>query len=160
MSALFIGVLGVVLARSIATGIQNRNLASGRQTAVLVSRLGVQPRLTPGKLTNGLTPAEVVDLDVALRAGFLGRDVARIKIWNRDLRVVYSDDASLIGRRFPATDELEAALAGETKSEVSNLTAAENAQERSTDHKLLEVYTPIRFAAEQVPAGAFEIYLP
>ena len=60
LSALLIGVLGVVLARSIETGIRNRNLASARQTAVLVSRLGVQPRLTPGQLARGLSPAEIV----------------------------------------------------------------------------------------------------
>jgi diguanylate cyclase (GGDEF)-like protein len=158
-SALLIGVLGIVLARSIATGIQNRNLASARQTAVLVSRLGVQSRLTPGQLVRGLSAADVIDLDRALRAGFLGRDVARIKIWNRDNRVVYSDDGSLIGQRFPSTDELDEALEGKTESEVSNLTRAENTQERSNG-KLLEVYTPIRFAADQPPAGAFEIYLP
>jgi diguanylate cyclase (GGDEF)-like protein len=160
LSAVLIGVLGVVLARSIETGIQNRNLASARQTAELVSRLGLQPRLSPGQLANGLSEAELSDLDGALRSGFLGRDVARIKIWNRDQRVIYSDDPTLIDRRFPISDELEAAFAGKTVSEVSNLSRAENAQDHSTDHKLLEVYTPIQFAAGHRVAGAFEIYLP
>jgi diguanylate cyclase (GGDEF)-like protein len=160
LSALLIGVLGVVIARSIATGITNSNLASGRKTAVLVSRLGVQPRLTAAQLARGLSPAEVADLNGALRAGFFGRDVARIKIWNRDLRVVYSDDASLIGRRFPSSNELEAAFGGGTKSEVSSLGKAENALDRSAGKKLLEVYTPIQFSAGAQPAGAFEIYLP
>jgi len=160
LSAVLIGVLGLVLARSIETGITNRNLASGSQTAVLVSRLGVQPRLTPAQLARGLSESEVAALDRALRAGFLGRDVSRIKIWSRDLRVVYSDDASLIGHRFPASDELAKALEGQTASEVSTLTRAENARDHSADHKLLEVYTPIQFTAGTAPAGAFEIYLP
>jgi diguanylate cyclase (GGDEF)-like protein len=160
LSALLIGVLGVVLARSIASRIEHRNVASARQTAVLVSRLAVQPRLTRTQLARGLTPAEVADLDEALRAGFLGHGVSRIKIWNRDLRVVYSDNASLIGRRFPTNAEVDETLDGETHSEVSNLAGEENAQDHSSDGKLLEVYTPIQFAAHQPVAGAFEIYLP
>ena len=160
LSALLIGVLGGVLARSIETGIRHRNLASARRTAVLVSRLAVQPRLTPGRLARGLAPSEIVDLNQALRSGFLGRDVSRIKIWNRDLRVVYSDDAILIGKRYPSNEEVEKALGGETESEVTDLTREENAQDHNGDGRLLEVYTPIRFAADQPVAGAFEIYLP
>src|SRR3954468_2715000 len=90
LSAVLITVLGVVVARSIGSAITKRNLASGRQTAVLVSRLGVQPRLDAWQLDHGLAPSELVDLDHALHAGFIGRDVARIKIWNREHRVVYS----------------------------------------------------------------------
>ena len=158
-SALLIGVLGVVLARSIESGIKHRNLESARNSAVLVSRLGVQSRLTPGQLARGLSPAEIIDLDRALRSGF-GREVSRIKIWNADRRIVYSDDQFLIGRRFPTNAEVEEALEGKTESEISSLTGEENVQDRGTDDKLLEVYTPIQFATNAKPAGAFEIYLP
>ena len=161
LSAVLITVLGIVLARSIGTAITNRNLASGRQTAVLVSRLAVQPRLSASELAHGLSTAQVDALNRSLRAGFFGRDVARIKIWNRDNRVVYSDDPNLIGKRFPSDDKLDDALDHRvTSSEVSNLTGAENAEDRSAGSKLLEVYTPIQFTAGGQVAGAFEIYLP
>src|SRR5438876_1017903 len=135
LSALLIGVLGVVLARSIESGIKKRNLESARQSAVLVSKLGVQSRLTPGRLAKGLAPSETIDLDHALHAGFLGRDVSRINIWNRDLRVVYSDDSKLIGRRFTSNEELEKALGGETESEISNLGDEKRAQDQGTPGK-------------------------
>jgi diguanylate cyclase (GGDEF)-like protein len=159
-SALLIGVLGVVLARSIESGIQKRNLETARQSAVLVSRLGLQSRLTPGQLDRGLAPSEIIRLDRALNAGVIGREFARIKIWNRDLRVVYSDDQNLIGRRFPDTEEVEHALDGETESEITDLSGAENLHEPSTGEKFLEVYTPIQFAENKQPSGAFEVYLP
>ena len=150
LSALLIGVLGVVLARSIETGIRKRNLESARQSAVLVSRLGVQPRLTPGRLAKGLAPSEIIDLNHALHAGFLGRDVSRIKIWNRDLRVVYSDDCEPDRKPVPQQRRAREALGGETESEISDLARRRSAAgSAATPGKFLEVYTPIRFAADQ-----------
>jgi diguanylate cyclase (GGDEF)-like protein len=160
LSAVLIAVLGFVLARIIGTEVTNRNLASARETAVIVSRVGVQSQLSPGRLARGFSPTEIVDLNRSLQPLLADHDIARIKIWNPDSRVVYSDDASIIGRRFPSDNGLDDALGGETSSEVSDLNAAENTQDRSSDDRLLEVYTPIRFGATDRPAGAFEIYLP
>ncbi|HEX4493608.1 MAG TPA: EAL domain-containing protein [Acidimicrobiia bacterium] len=160
LSAVLICALGIVLARSVGNAITNRNLASARQTAVLAARLAVQPRLNSGELANGLTPIDIGYMNNALEAGFQNHDIARIKIWNRDLRVVYSDDASLIGRRFPTDDDVREALEGETASDVSNLSEDENTQDRGSGARLLEVYTPLRFDAGDKPEGAFEIYLP
>ena len=73
MSALLIGVLGVVLARSIASRIEHRNIASARQTAVLVSRLAVQPRLdiaAPPKQCFEVIPMHLIArLEIAVRWG-------------------------------------------------------------------------------------------
>jgi hypothetical protein len=160
LSAVLICALGVVLARSVGDAITNRNLASARQTAVLAARLAVQPRLNASDLSNGLSPVEIGYMNNALEAGFQNHYIARIKIWNDDLRVVYSDDESLIGRRFPSDDDVREALEGETASDVSGLEAAENTQDRGPDSKLLEVYTPLRFDAGDKPEGAFEIYTP
>jgi diguanylate cyclase (GGDEF)-like protein len=160
LSAVLIAVLGFVLARIIGTEVTNRNLASARETAVIVSRVGAQSRISPSQLSDGLSATEITDLHRSLQPLLADHDIARIKIWNTDSRVVYSDDASIIGRRFPTDDGLDDALDGHTSSEVSDLKAAENTQDRSSDDRLLEVYTPIRFGAEVRPAGAFEIYLP
>ena len=84
--------------------------------------------------------------------------VARVKIWDRAYKVVYSDDHDLIGRTFPPSDELEDALRGEVASEVSSLEKQENSAERGLDQSLLEVYVPLRFGSDVL--GAFEIYRP
>jgi hypothetical protein len=84
---------------------------------------------------------------------------SRVKIWSRDLRVVYLDDPELIGRAFPSSHELEDALDGQIVSEVSDLTKEENVGDRSYG-KLLEVYVPLTFPGDPAPAGAFELHLP
>ncbi len=160
LSALVIGVLGFALARIIGTEVTNRNLASARQTAVIVSRVVVQSRLTPDQLTHGLSPTAIAEVNRSLQPLLADGALARIKIWNTDARVVYSDDASINGRRFPSDDGLADALEGETSSEVSDLAGAENTQDRSSDDRLLEVYTPIRLSGDAKPEGAFEIYVP
>jgi diguanylate cyclase (GGDEF)-like protein len=111
-------------------------------------------------LSQPLGADRLAALDAALKRNVLGDDVARVKIWNRDGRVVYSDDATLVGRRFATSAELRTALAGSTASEVSTLSRTENVDERHFG-RLLEVYVPLRGAgATGSVVGAFELYLP
>ena len=60
---------------------------------------------------------------------------------------------------FAASHELESALAGQVASEVSDLSKAENVDDRQYG-QLLEVYVPLYLDSEPQPAGAFEVYLP
>src|SRR6476660_8935832 len=106
LSLAVIIVLGVVLTETSARATARRSLDSARDSAVLVSRLGIQTQLTPVGLAHGLAPADVANLNRVLRSDEGSASIARIKIWNRSHDVVYSDDTSLIGRRFEADDEL------------------------------------------------------
>jgi len=159
VSLIPIVLLGLVLAKTLQVQIRNQALTSARQLAALVARIDIRPQLKPDDLSQGLTQERLQRLDQALHAGLVGEEIARVKIWSRDLRVVYSDDPELIGRAFPSSDELEEALDGHVASEVSDLTKEENVGDRSYG-KLLEVYVPLTFPGEPTPAGAFELYLP
>jgi len=152
-------LLGIVLAQVLRAEIRQRALVNARQSAALLDQSLVQPRLTASDLANGLSATRVRTLDRALQASVAGKQIARIKVWNRDARAVYATDHAIIGQTFPISDELRTALSGNTASEVSNLRAAENARDREFG-QLLEVYTPLRFSAGGPPAGAFELYLP
>lgn len=158
-SVLPIFAIGLALGYYLHNQIESRALENARQAAVLSSRLGIQPLLSPSDLENGLPPAKLHALDMRLRTDLIGSEVARVKIWSRDGRVVYSDDREVVNKRFPLSDELEEAVAGDVASEVSNLEKAENAGDRAFG-ELLEVYVPLRFGSEPRPAGAFEVYLP
>jgi signal transduction histidine kinase len=159
VSLIPIVALGLVLGRVLEVQIRNQALSNARQLAALVARLGIQPQLSAADLTDGLTPARYRRLDAALRGGFVGAEVARVKIWSSDHRIVYSDDPNVVGRTFPSSDELDEALDGEIASEVSDLTKQENVGDRRFG-QLLEVYVPLTFEGDRRPAGAFEIYLP
>ena len=152
-------LLGVVLAHTLAGEIRQRALANARQSAQLIDQSLVQPQLSAGDLAAGLSQRHIRSLDRELQASLAGKQIARIKVWNRQSRVVYASDHVIIGHTFPASDELRAALAGNTASEVSDLRKAENANDRRFG-RLLEVYTPLRFGESLQPAGAFELYLP
>ena len=152
-------LLGLVLSQYLKNQIETRTLAEAKRSGLLIARVGFQPQLVPADLQRGLKRAQVEALDNALRSKGVADGVARVKVWNRAARIVYSNDRSLIGRRFLIFDHLRDALGGETSSEVSNLQRADNAGERRYG-RLLEVYVPIVFSRGAPPAGAVDVYLP
>jgi len=60
--------------------IVTRTLADADQSAQLIARVGIQPRLSPRDLRQGLSPAGIRALDEQLSTRQVSRDLARIKI--------------------------------------------------------------------------------
>jgi diguanylate cyclase (GGDEF)-like protein len=160
LSLIPILVLGLLLARVLQTQIVTTALDDASQSAQLLARIGIQPRLSPQDLRVGLDASGVHDLDHQLRARSVTQNLARIKIWNTHDKVIYSDDHRLIGRTISPSDDLRDALDGRPhRAEVITPSAhAETASEVGLG-RLVEVYVPLRFTATGPPAGAFEIYL-
>ncbi|HET9493520.1 MAG TPA: ATP-binding protein [Chloroflexia bacterium] len=86
-----------------------------------------------------------------------GSGLVRVKIWNRDGEIIYSDQMDLIGWRGPLSSEIREALDGLTVATISPLDKEENVEERGFG-ELLEVYTPLRQAGETEIVGVFEGY--
>ena len=145
--------LGFLLARVLETQIVTRTLADEDEAAQLIAHLAIQPQLSPRDLQRGLSAEGVKALDHQLSGRSVTRDLARIKIWNASHKVIYSDDHSLIGHTFPASDDLEAALNGRPgdAAVVTPSTNTETASEVGLG-KLVEVYVPLRFTASGPPA--------
>jgi diguanylate cyclase (GGDEF)-like protein len=160
LSLLPIVTLGFILARVLETQIVTRTLADATVSAEVIAHIGIQPRLTPADLRDGLTPAGIRSLDEQLSARSATQDLARVKIWNTRHEVIYSDDHSLIGRTLAPSDDLRNALADKPDDAevVDPSPHSETASEVGLG-RLVEVYVPLRFAASGPPAGAFEIYL-
>jgi two-component system NtrC family sensor kinase len=85
-------------------------------------------------------------------------EVVRVKVWDRDATVVWSDEPRLIGQRFSDDDELREALAGEVTVEIKTLEDREHAYERPSFTTLAEVYVPIVSRATGQVVGVVEIY--
>jgi signal transduction histidine kinase len=124
---------------------------------VVASVLG--PALEGADLRAPLSGAALAAVDRIVRDRILpdGRTL-RIKVWRDDGTVLYSDDASLIGRRFPeeAAEIEEIGGSGEVENGVSELDEAENLDERDLADKLFETYVPWRSSAGA--AHVVEIY--
>jgi diguanylate cyclase (GGDEF)-like protein len=153
-------VLGFVLTSVLEHQVETHSVADAGQSARLIASIGIQPRLTPSEVRNGLSAQQIKGLDEQLRARSATENLARIKIWNAAHTVVYSDDHSLIGKSFHDVEDLESALAGHTsKGEVVSPAANTETASEVGLGELVESYVPLRFSAKSAPAGAFEIYL-
>ena len=70
--------------------------------------------------------------------------MVRVKIWNEQGQILYSDEPRLIGEVYNLDeDKREAFTSGDGYAEVSTLDGEENRFERNYG-KLLEVYLPVR----------------
>jgi signal transduction histidine kinase len=172
-AALPILVLGLVLQRGLEAQVRQRALANAVASTKLIATLGIQPQLSSGELASGLSDAQIAELDHALAGATQGGQLARIKIWNRDATIVYSDDHDLIGRSSSEgpSDSLADALRGETHSELLTAEAPDGAEEGEEEDvgtsklldsygELLEVYTPLSFGSDRAATGVFEMYVP
>ena len=160
LSLVAIVVLGFALTRMLQRQVLSNELSSAADSAQLIARLGIQPRLTPQDLRQGMSAQAVSALDTQLQARSRTRDLARIKIWNTKDKIIYSDDHALIGRTLPGDDDLREALEGEPQAAevVTPSPHTETASEVGLG-RLVEVYVPLRFSDSGSPAGVFEIYL-
>jgi signal transduction histidine kinase len=73
----------------------------------------------------------------------LGKRIVAFKVWRPDGRILYSADANQIGKSFPVGEGMAEAVGGRVHSEISELSAAENALEVSKYKRLVETYIPI-----------------
>jgi signal transduction histidine kinase len=113
-------------------------------------------RITDKVLTEGAYGDDYKAIESAL-SNLGGSGLVRVKIWNLQGVVVYSDDPKLVGQKYEISDELQETLEGLTSADISSLTKAENVEEQGFG-ELLEVYTPIRQGGKPEIVGAFEGY--
>ncbi len=102
--------------------------------------------------------AALARIDRVVRARMRDGSVARIKIWEANGRVVYSDEPSLIGRTYPLPAAVSAVLDGQRGvAEIADDADPENALENNPDG-LVEVYVPaVASTGEHL---VFETYFP
>lgn len=118
------------------------------------------PVLTPSDLSGPITGLRYAQLRSLVEDRILsdGRDV-RVKIWNPDGTIVFSDDPALVGRVF--SDEqpsLRQVLAGAVRSDISDLSDSENVAERGLASKLFETYVPLRLEPDGKVLAVVEVY--
>jgi signal transduction histidine kinase len=104
------------------------------------------------------------ELEQALKHIAAMPDVLRVNIYNRDRVLIWSSDASLIGRRFGENAQLDSALAGDLvihrEHEGSNNLPhkEEHVDLGGATSTLVEIYVPIREAPLGQVIGAIELY--
>jgi signal transduction histidine kinase len=149
---LLVGAVGIVVVQKMA---EREALNDASQLTDLLARTVIMPALEDSLLERD--SGAIQRLDAVVRQRVLTGDMfVRVKIWSPDGVVLYSDEPELIGQQFTLGSEQRGVLTKPaTVAEVSNLTASENAFERSQG-QLVEVYRPV-----WTPSGSpilFETY--
>ncbi len=114
--------------------------------------------LTVADLETALHGDRYEEIDTLIHNTLLSADIVRIKIWNRDGLLVYSDDKNIVGNVFAVEEDMQEAFHGEIASEVTDLQSQENLDERDQYTELFEIYVPLQPADSQEILGAYEVY--
>ena len=84
-------------------------------------------------------------------------NLVRMKVWDRNFTVIWSDLSELIGQRFPDNHEVEEALEGKIEFEIEK-PKGERVTERQFE-ELGELYVPISGGKGDI-VGVLEVYQP
>jgi signal transduction histidine kinase len=153
---LSLGLVGLTSFHLFGAIAEERALESAKEAGANLSRRLLAPYATEAFVAGDSRALE--RMDTVAKGRMRDGTVARIKIWTEDGRVLYSDEAALIGRRFTmeaGVDSLPADRPG--VSFVSDVDDDEHAFE-DPDEELVETYTKVT-----VPTGqrlVFEVYYP
>jgi signal transduction histidine kinase len=147
-------LIGVWVEQQIEEGVVHRSAAT---TALYVDSF-ITPNLQELATGETISPMHQQALERLLHETPFGQRISTFKVWSRGGRVVYSTDAALIGQSFPIEPDLQESLDGEVAASISDLQAAENVNERATQSRLLEMYSPVRENGTGLVIGAAEFY--
>jgi two-component system, NarL family, sensor kinase len=93
-------------------------------TTNLLAQTVVQPAVAECLLTS--RPASVAAMDRVVKQHVISRSLVRVKIWDAQGRIVYSDAPALIGQRFPlGAQERVVLLHPQVRADISDLRAPE-----------------------------------
>ncbi|MGH2948910.1 MAG: putative bifunctional diguanylate cyclase/phosphodiesterase [Solirubrobacteraceae bacterium] len=155
MGLVVVAALGLAIGLVLKRQIEDRALERAVQHAEVLAQVGVQSHLKRDDLSWPISLRRLSQLDRLLQTGFLADSgLSRLKLFNRDGRLVYSDDRTLLGDDASGNEHLRTALAGGVVREL----------EHGTDHagsgeRVLEVYVPVRSLPGGRPIGVLEIYM-
>ena len=147
-------LVGWWVAQQIEIGVLHR---VSSETSLYVDSF-VDPPLQELAAGKTLTPDRIEMLNRLVRETPLGQHIVAFKIWDTQGRMIYSTNPDQIGKAFPINDELEEALTGKIVSDISNLSDAEDVEERAKWHRLLETYSPITKDSTTEVIGAVGFY--
>jgi two-component system, NtrC family, sensor histidine kinase HydH len=119
--------------------------------------------LRPEDFARWRSPEAQQRFEKVFRIALMRLEIIRIKVYNPEMRVIWSDEPRLLGIRFPENTDLAEAFKGETVVHLeTNQVKAENVYERQFDDTV-EMYVPLWFTSEGNPSanqvvGVVEIY--
>ncbi len=113
--------------------------------------------LRPDLFQGQPSPDTVATFERFFREEIASPEILRIKVWDAGARVIYSDEPTLVGERFPDNQPFVQAMRGDPAVSIKAPLEEENRFEKGYG-QLMEVYVPITFRDGDSPAGVIEVY--
>ncbi|MDB5076853.1 MAG: phosphohydrolase, partial [Chloroflexi bacterium] len=162
VSAVILTIIAVGLARNLQAMLENSALQQESALAIGEAQTLLHSGLLTRAATGDLSPLDLRRLAMYTQQNMGYVHDVRVKVWSRNGTILYSDASKAIGAHFAIDGDLAGVLSGQvpSASDISDLSAPENATERSQFSSLLEVYVPIPGAPGSTSkvVGAYEIY--
>jgi diguanylate cyclase (GGDEF)-like protein len=142
-------LLGLFLMQTLKANVKGRALSNAREQARLISDIGIATPLAGLEdLSRGLTAGQQQMLDRQLSTIRSGNNLQRAVVRNREGRVVYADDQSLVG-------QLRAPAAARNAS-IGNITSA---VANTPQGQVLQLFVPVKIGSGPA-VGSAELWLP
>lgn len=159
-SVLLVGAVMVLVGSGVTYALRIPIESAVQKEAVrdIVSRTlpFVLKELSPEDMTQPMTEARYEEVDQIFRESVVLHNVVRLRLWNREGRVIYSTLPSQIGRSYPHDKHYLLAIQGQQAWDVND--QSEFPEERVLG-QLIEVYVPVTwYGVEGTPAGVLEVY--
>jgi signal transduction histidine kinase len=153
-----LAILGILLALlvTLVLGFSITRSARGHLLDARAAMLtGLVEDLPPFPSDGDHTLAEYAEFDAAVRVKVLGGETVRVKVWNPDGRIMYSDAIELVGQQFDLPDHAASAFEGGTETHISDLSDPAHAFDRGHG-ELIEFYGPVT-VEDGVVTAVFEV---
>lgn len=136
-----LALIGAATAYAVQTVAERTALTEATRAARIVGDVVFRPALPD--LLDG-DQAVRTRLDAAVDARRQESGVVRVKVWNRQGVIVYSNEPSATGRSFAARGEVREVIEqGASRAGLSDLSGPENITELPFGPRLVEVYVPL-----------------
>ncbi len=159
---LFIALLlfGSFFAKFMNHTMANDILDRAKDITAQTVAMEIVEELDQEELLQPKTGSEHLEFSKKVKHLSLGPHVKRIKIWNKNHAVVWTEDVEMVGEKFTNNEHLSTAFGGDAIS-----TIATGAQLYTKYHttskadKIMELYVPIRFGLQDAVETVVEVYL-
>ena len=155
MGFVVVAALGLAIGLVLEKQIEQRAHLHAVNNAKVITQVGLQADLEAADLKYPNTLDRLTVLDREVGTGYFRENgILRMKLFNRDRRLVYSDDRTIIGNYAISTGAVAQALDGNVVSKL-----AQGVNHDRTGPRTLEVFVPVRLLASGEPVGVLELYL-
>jgi signal transduction histidine kinase len=159
LSFIVIALITVALSLTISASLRRDLLEREWGITADYIRTGILYHLSPSDLARPRSRKAREHFETLYQQAVMMPEIVRIKIYDGEAAVVWSDEPRLIGQRFADNPHLANALAGRTTVNLQRGGAKTgNLFERNEFARVVEVYVPIMFPGASRVVGVVEAY--